>query len=91
VVVLYYLADDSVQITEPKQDNSGIPQVSTSQSGCAADLSTPPWCNAAWRRNPRRVVGGVCEREQTRAPRLLLLLLLMWLAYIGCVCAAPPD
>lgn len=27
VVVLYYLADDSVQVTEPKQDNSGIPQV----------------------------------------------------------------
>jgi hypothetical protein len=26
VVVLYYLSDDSVQITEPKQDNSGIPQ-----------------------------------------------------------------
>jgi hypothetical protein len=28
VVVMYYLADDSVQVTEPKQDNSGIPQVS---------------------------------------------------------------
>lgn len=29
IVVLYYLADDSVQVTEPKQDNSGIPQVRT--------------------------------------------------------------
>jgi hypothetical protein len=28
VQILYYLADDSVQITEPKQDNSGLPQVS---------------------------------------------------------------
>lgn len=27
VVVLYYLADDTLQVTEPKQDNSGIPQV----------------------------------------------------------------
>jgi hypothetical protein len=27
VVFMYYLADDSVQVTEPKQDNSGIPQV----------------------------------------------------------------
>lgn len=27
VVVLYYLADDTMQVTEPKQDNSGIPQV----------------------------------------------------------------
>ncbi|WIA37576.1 hypothetical protein OEZ86_014482 [Tetradesmus obliquus] len=26
VVVLYYLADDTLQVTEPKQDNSGIPQ-----------------------------------------------------------------
>eukprot|EP00775_Hariotina_reticulata_P011400 gene11400-11548_t len=26
VVVMYYLADDSMQVTEPKQDNSGIPQ-----------------------------------------------------------------
>jgi hypothetical protein len=27
VVLLYYLADDTLQVTEPKQDNSGIPQV----------------------------------------------------------------
>lgn len=26
VVVLYYLEDDTLQVTEPKQDNSGIPQ-----------------------------------------------------------------
>jgi hypothetical protein len=31
VVVLYYLADDSVQVTEPKQDNSGILQVRAMQ------------------------------------------------------------
>jgi hypothetical protein len=31
VVVMYYLADDSMQVTEPKQDNSGIPQV---HGGC---------------------------------------------------------
>lgn len=27
IVVMYYLEDDTVQVTEPKQDNSGIPQV----------------------------------------------------------------
>lgn len=26
VVFLYYLADDTLQISEPKQDNSGLPQ-----------------------------------------------------------------
>lgn len=28
VVFLYYLEDDTMQISEPKQDNSGLPQVS---------------------------------------------------------------
>lgn len=27
VVVYYYLADDTVHVEEPKQDNSGLPQV----------------------------------------------------------------
>jgi EF-hand domain-containing protein 1 len=27
VVVHFYLEDDTIQVTEPKQDNSGIPQV----------------------------------------------------------------
>jgi len=27
VVFLYYLEDDTLQISEPKQDNSGLPQV----------------------------------------------------------------
>jgi hypothetical protein len=33
VVLLYYLADDTLQVTEPKQDNSGIPQVRLHYSG----------------------------------------------------------
>lgn len=41
VVVLYYLADDSVQVTEPKQDNSGIPQVRGMQH-VLAHASAPP-------------------------------------------------
>lgn len=32
VVLMYYLEDDSVQVTEPKQDNSGIPQVRDSSA-----------------------------------------------------------
>lgn len=32
VVLYYYLADDSIQVAEPKQDNSGIPQVCTDTS-----------------------------------------------------------
>jgi hypothetical protein len=27
VVFMYYLADDTLQVSEPKQDNSGLPQV----------------------------------------------------------------
>jgi DUF1126 PH-like domain len=27
LVVLYYPEDDTLQVTEPKQDNSGLPQV----------------------------------------------------------------
>lgn len=39
VVLLYYLADDTLQVTEPKQDNSGIPQVSSGGSQLSLDSS----------------------------------------------------
>lgn len=34
VVVLYYLEDDTLQISEPKQDNSGLPQVWSTTLRC---------------------------------------------------------
>ena len=40
VVFMYYLADDSLQVTEPKQDNSGIPQV---QSADASAVRQYDW------------------------------------------------
>lgn len=27
VVIYYYLADDTIHVAEPKEDNSGLPQV----------------------------------------------------------------
>lgn len=29
IVIYYYLADDTIHVEEPKQDNSGLPQVNT--------------------------------------------------------------
>ena len=40
VILYYYLEDDSMHVAEPKQDNSGIPQVRTApESTCASSAS----------------------------------------------------
>ncbi len=34
VILYYYLEDDSMHVAEPRQDNSGIPQVRRGQTSC---------------------------------------------------------
>lgn len=47
VILYYYLEDDSMHVAEPRQDNSGIPQVRLT---CFASLTNPlrwlGWCSA---------------------------------------------
>ena len=43
VVVLYYLEDDSCQVVEPREDNSGLPQVGFNASVCMTDQPLGPW------------------------------------------------
>lgn len=42
VVIFFYLEDNSCQVVEPKEDNSGLPQVLPSPLSCPALCSALP-------------------------------------------------
>jgi hypothetical protein len=65
VVLLYYLADDTLQVTEPKQDNSGIPQV---RLHCRSQMEARQFKSAGFCQHALQLHSGAQQqRAGTRA------------------------
>lgn len=80
IVLYYYLEDGSMQVAEPKQDNSGIPQVSPGQrqarNGMQEAAQAVLGRDGRWARGPvthpalrRRAVCGTLRSKPATAER----------------------